>query len=136
VPAVFDSVISYTSYLLILFQRIQPIFSNSTHPVTPALARCFSAPSAGTSRRTANDQLTSLEDPFRADLAVRAVHVGGEFGDCIGLATSGGLPASCGDVVSPLASSPEVSDSRVSHLSSATGVPYSPRGPPAPHLPS
>lgn len=136
VRAVVDIDFDGTADLLILFQRGQPVFSKWAHPVTPALARGFSAPSAGTSRRTANDQLTSLEDPFRADLAVRAVHVGGEFGDCIGLATSGGLPASCGDAVSPLASSSEVSHSRVSHLSSATGVPYSPRGPPAPHLPS
>ena len=49
----------------------------------------------------------------------------------VGLSTSGGLPGSRHDEVSPLPSSSAVPDSRASHPASAALVRYSPRGPPA-----
>jgi len=120
--------------LLVLFEGGQPVYLKWAHLLTPAAASGSSAQPTKASQRTADDQLAPLEDPFRTDLAVSAIRVGVGFSDCIGLATSGGLPESCSDVVGPLASSSGVSDSRVSHPSSATVVPYSPRGPPPSRL--
>ena len=123
-----------TADLFVLFQGGQPVFSKWAHLVTPAAVSAGATLHAEASPRTADDQLAPLEDPFRTDLAVRAIRVGVGFDDGIGLATSGGLPEPCSDVVSPLASSSGVSDSRVSHPPSATVVPYSPRGPPPSRL--
>jgi hypothetical protein len=118
--------------LLVLFQDGKPVFSKWTHPV-PGPAAAVSADAAlhpAASPRTADDQLAPLDDPFRGDLAVRAVRLVAGSGDYVGLSTSGGLPASCIDIASPLAVSSDASGSSSSDPSSATVVQYSPRGPP------
>ena len=119
-----------TADLLVLFQGGQPVFSRWAHPVPAADVRADAALHAAASPRTADDQLAPLEDPFRADLAVRAVHLVAASGDYVGLSTSGGLPASCTAITSPLAVSSDASGSICSDLSSAKVVQYSPRGPP------
>jgi hypothetical protein len=119
-----------TADLLVLFQGGRPVYQKWAHPVTPAAASGSSTIRAGASPRTADDQLAPFEDPFRTELALRAVRIAAGSGDCVGLSTSSGLPASRNDVVSPLVSSSGISASTFSHLSSAPVVPYSPRGPP------
>jgi hypothetical protein len=131
VRSVVDVDFDGTADLLVLFRGGEPVFSKWARPVAPVVDTGFAALKAETSRRTANDQLTPLQDPFRTDLSVRAVHVLVGAGDSVGLSTSGGLPASCRDVVGPLASSSTIPGSSVSRPASATLVPYSPRGPPA-----
>ena len=124
-----------TADLLVLFQGGQPVFSKWAHRVAPVAVSADAALHAEASPRTADEQLAPLEDPFRSDLAVRAARGAAGSGDWVGLSTSGGLP-SCTDLACSLASLSDVSDSSVSNLSSAIVVPYSPRGPPAAHLPS
>jgi hypothetical protein len=123
-----------TADLLVLFQGGQPVFSKWAHPVTQAAVSADAAPHAAASPRTADDELAPLEDPFRGDLAVRTVRVIAGSGDYVGLSTSGGLPAACTAIASPLALSSDASGSPCSDPSSATIVQYSPRGPPVAHL--
>jgi hypothetical protein len=123
-----------TADLLILFQGGQPVFSKWADPVTPGVTSSYTVPNAGGSPRTADDQLTLLDDPFSTDLAVRGVRVVVGFSDSVGLSTCGGLPASCGGVAGLLASSSHLPGSSLSHPSSGAVVPYSPRGPPASRL--
>jgi len=130
VRSVVDTDFDGTADLLVLFQGGQPVFSKWMHPVGPAVARDGSSLQASTSQRTADDPLLPLEDPFRADLAMRPVHVPVGSVECVGLSTSGGLPASRSDVVGPLATSSDVSGSSVPAPTSATAIPHSPRGPP------
>src|SRR5216684_3617862 len=112
-----------------------PAFSKWAQPAAPVAASTV-ALYADTSPRATTGQLAPLEDPFSRDLSVSAAHGSDPSGDFVGLSTSGGLPASGRDVVGLLASSSDVSGALVVHPSSATVVPYAPRGPPAPHLPS
>ena len=119
-----------TADLLVLFQGGQTVFSKWARLVTPAAVSANAALHAAASSRTADDQLAPLEDPFRTDLSVKAVRAVAGSGDCIGLSTSGGLPASCTAIASPLAFSSDASGSSCSDPSSATVVQYSPRGPP------
>jgi hypothetical protein len=121
-----------TADLLVLFQGGQPVFSKQVHLVAPAAVSADAALHAEAPPRTADDQLAPLEDPFRTDLAVRAVRVVGS-DDCVGLSTSGGLPASCAATVSPLAFSSDAAGSSCPDPSSATVI-HSPRGPPVSHL--
>jgi len=125
-----------TADLLVLFQGGQPVFSKWAHLVTPAAVSADAARNAEASARTADGQLAPLEDPFRSDLSVRAARGVAGSGDCVGLSTSGGLPTPGIDIARSLASSSDAADSSISNLSSAIVVPYSPRGPPAAHLPS
>jgi len=134
VRSVVDVDFNGTADLLVLFQGGQPVFSKWAHPVEPVVAIGFSAPDVEPSHRTANDQLAPLQDPFRTDLSVRAVHVLVGAGDSVGLSTSGGLPASCRGAANPLASSSDIPCFSVSRPASAAIVPYSPRGPPASSL--
>jgi hypothetical protein len=126
-----------TADLLVLFRDGQPVFSKWSRPA-PRPARANAALYASASARAAHGfpSLMTLEDPFSRDLSVSATHGLASSGDFVGLSTSGGLPASVRDVVSPLAPSSFVSTARISHASSATIVPYSPRGPPASSLAS
>jgi hypothetical protein len=94
-----------TADLLVLFQHGQPVFRKWAHPVAPAALSGDRARHADVSSRTADDQLAPLEDPFRTDLALRAVRVADGSADCVGLSTSGGLPVSCRDPGSPVSSS-------------------------------
>jgi hypothetical protein len=115
--------------LLVLFQQGQPIFSKWAH-TNVAIGR-YPVSNAGAPPRAADAQLAPLEDPFRGDVAMRAVHVTVGSGEFIGLSTSGGLPASCPDATSVLAPSSDASVFSVADLSSAIVPPHSPRGPPA-----
>jgi hypothetical protein len=92
-----------TADLLILFQGGRPVFRKWARPVTPAVASRYPAPRPDASERSADDRLAPLEDPFRADTALRAVCVAAGSSDCVGLSTSGGLPGACRDVGGPLA---------------------------------
>lgn len=79
--------------------------------------------------RTADQRLAPFADPFRSDLALRAVHRPADFGGGIGLSTSGGLPAAAFGVATPLPSSIVAGDSALPFgAESATG--HAPRGPP------
>ena len=119
--------------LLVLFRGGQPVYSEWAHGRTVALSSP-SAPPVNVAQRGADHQLLSLEDPFRANLAISAIRLGFGFGDRVGLATSGGLPEFCRNTGSPLWSSSDVSDCRASDPSSATVPHYSTRGPPVSHL--
>ena len=123
-----------TADLLVLFQNGRPVYQKFRRPITPGAASDSSTVPVHPSAPTADGRLAHLEDPFRADLVVRAVRDAAGVGDWVGLSTSGGLPASSTDVVSPLASASNVLDLPFSHRSFATGIPYSPRGPPVSHL--
>ena len=127
--AVVDVDFDGTADLLVLFQGGQPVFSEWAHPVAAAAVSGDRGLTADAPARTADDQLAPLEDPFSADLAVRAIRVA-LGGDCVGLSTSGGLPSSCIALVSPLASSSDVSGSSFFRPPSVTVGSYSPRGPP------
>ena len=124
-----------TADLLVLFRDGQPVFSKwaqrATAVATGAVAALYAD---ATPRATAG--LASLDDPFSDDLSVSATHGAAPSDGYVGLSTSGGLPASVNDGVSPLAPSSFVAVARASHASSAAVVPYAPRGPPATHLPS
>jgi len=125
-----------TADLLLLFQGGRAVFSKWVQLAAPAVASTETAAQTSAPPRTADGHLAPLEDPFRGDLSVRAFHGTADPDDSIGLSTSGGLPASSGNVAGPLASSAHVSRARVTHPSSATVLPYSPRGPPPASLPS
>ena len=120
--------------LLVLFQGGRPVFWKWASPVAPVDTAAGTAPPANVSPRQTNSELAPLADPFAGDLAVRAVRLDAGSEDCVGLSTSGGLPAACTGITSPLASSSDIVDSGLSRLSSATALPYSPRGPPPSHL--
>ena len=124
-----------TADLLVLFRDGEPVFSKWSRPA-PRPAGANAPLYASASARATGGSLTMLEDPFSRDLSVSATYGLASSGDFIGLSTSGGLPASVHDIVSPLAPSSFVFGSRASHASSATIVPYSPRGPPASSLAS
>jgi hypothetical protein len=120
-----------TADLLILFRDGQPVFSKTATPIARALAAGVSGLKTATRRRTPSDHLVPLEDPFSTELSVRAVHLLADADYSVGLSTSGGLPASRHDAVSPLPSSSPIPDSRRSHPAAVALVCYSPRGPPA-----
>jgi hypothetical protein len=124
-----------TADLLVLFQGGHAVFTKWTHLVTAGATKSHETAHADASSRTAADQLTPLDDPFRADLAMRPVRAAVGAGDYIGLSTSGGLPAASLDVAGSRVSSSVASIFGDSHLSSASVLPYSPRGPPASFLP-
>jgi len=123
-----------TADLLLLFQDGQAVFSKWVQLAAPAVASAEAASQTGASPHTTDGHLAPLDDPFRADLSVRAFHGSADPGDSVGLSTSGGLPASSGNVAGPLASSAHVSGARLLPPFSATVLPYSPRGPPPARL--
>ena len=125
-----------TADLLVLFQGGRPVFSEWAHQVAQPAPRTGTDLHAETFPGAADRQLASLEDPFRHDLSVRAARGAAGSGDWVVLSTPRGLPAPRTDISNPLASSSDVSDSGISNPSSNAVVPYSPRGPPAAHLPS
>ena len=125
-----------TADLLLLFKGGQPVFSKWAHPVASAAMGADVASHADAPPRAPDGQLAPLDDPFRSDLSLRAVRAAAGSGDCVGLSASGGLPTPRTDILGPLAPSSDTSDSSVSNLPSATVALYSPRGPPAAHLPS
>lgn len=124
-----------TADLLVLFRDGQPVGLTWSRPA-PRATGANAALFASASARAAHGPLAPLEDPFSRGLSVASTRGLASSGDSVGLSTSGGLPASISDVVCPLAPSSFVSVARVSHASSTTVVPYSPRGPPATRLAS
>jgi hypothetical protein len=119
-----------TADLLVLFQGNHPVFTKWMHPVAPDAAKSHATRHPDASPRSADDQLTPLDDPFRTDLAMRSVRVAVGAGEYIGLSTSGGLPAAGLDLAGSLAPSSDSSIASDSYLSSTSVIPYSPRGPP------
>jgi hypothetical protein len=85
--------------LLELFRAGRIVFMKWANSAAPASASRPSTAQVATPPRSADDRLAPLEDPFRGDLAVSAVHVPAGSGGWVGLATSGGLPASREDAV-------------------------------------
>jgi hypothetical protein len=116
--------------LLVLFHEGRAVYSKWAVPVTSATASGHLAQYTSIPRHQAAD-LAPLDDPFRTDLAVRAVASARGADDCGGLSLSGGVPAPRDDVVTPPAPSSDVPASAISLPSSATLGPFSPRGPPA-----
>ena len=125
-----------TADLLVLFKGGQPVFSKWAHPAAGAAPCANEARHSEALPREADGQLAPLADPFSSDLSVRAVHGVAGSGDCVGLSASGGLPMPRTGIVCPTARPSDPSNAIVSNLSSAPLALYSPRGPPAPHLPS
>jgi hypothetical protein len=119
--------------LLVLFRDGQPVFSKWAAPAAPVAASTQALYADARPRASAGQQ-ARLDDPFSHDLSVSPARGTSASGGSVGLSTSGGLPSST-DVVGALAPLSDISDCRVSRPTSATVVPYSPRGPPAPHLP-
>lgn len=119
--------------LLVLFQGGQPVYSEWAHGRTVALTGSSAQPSdvaqAGEDR-----QLLPLEDPFRADLAIRTIRLGFGSGDYVGVATSGGLPECRRIAASPPASSSDLANASRSTPSSASVYHCSTRGPPVSRL--
>jgi hypothetical protein len=120
-----------TADLLVLFQGGQAVFSTWAHGATK-VAIGSSALNAGIAPRTADDPLTPLEDPFRTDLAVRAVRIVDGCGDYVPPST-GGVPVSGREIVGRLASSSALALTGRQHAPSAIPDSHSPRGPPVSH---
>jgi hypothetical protein len=120
--------------LLVLFQDGRPVYSEWAHGSPRVEFTRLSGRLANASQGGLNHHLAPLEDPFRGNLAVRAAGPGPGFGDCAGLATAGGLPASTENPACPLASASGLSAPATSNFSSAVALDYSPRGPPPSHL--
>jgi hypothetical protein len=122
--------------LLELFQDGRPVYSEWVHGPTRVGVSRLSAQATNASQTGVDHHLVPLADPFRGNLVVRATRLGIGFGDYVGLATSGGLPAFGWNLASPFASASDLSDSGTSNSSSVVVLQYSPRGPPLSHLPS
>ena len=120
--------------LLVLFQGGQPVYLKWASSLAPAAASGPSAQLIPASQRAPDDQLVPLEDPFRADLALRSVYVVVDSHDAVGLSTSGGLPAPGAAIANPLTFSSDTAGSSCVDAASATVDQYSPRGPPSAHL--
>ncbi len=119
--------------LLVLFQDGRPVYSEWAQGSPRVVLSRLSAQPPDASQAGIDHHLVPLEDPFRGNLAVRAVRAGPGFGDYIGLSTSGGLPASAESPARPLASASRLSASAISNFSSTVALQYSPRGPPSSH---
>jgi hypothetical protein len=125
-----------TADLLVLFQGGRPVFSKWAHRVAPAVAGGSSPRSAlnpEVVRRAADDPLTPLEDPFRTDLAVRAVRVVDRSSGPVAVVTSGGLPVAGWEFVGGLASSSALELTGHRHALSAILEQHFSRGPPLVH---
>jgi hypothetical protein len=81
--------------------------------------------------RTGDEPLVSLLDPFTGDTSLRAVRVLADGGSSVGLAGSGGLPASRDDAVCALTPSPGLRAVVRSAVALTTVSPRALRGPPS-----
>jgi hypothetical protein len=131
VRAVEDVDYDGTADLLVLFQDGHAVFSKWAHRVVPAAVVGSPAPAPEVRPRTADDPLTPLDDPFQTDLAVSAVRVVADSGDCVGSSTSGGLPTSGRELAERLISPSALDPAARPHPLSAIPDLRSPRGPPA-----
>jgi hypothetical protein len=118
-----------TADLLVLFQGGHAVFSTRAQGAPTAIG---SSANPGIAPRTADDPLTPLEDPFRTDLAVRAVRIAHGSGDYVTPST-GGLPVSGREIVSRLDSSSALALTGREHAPAAILDLHSPRGPPVSH---
>jgi hypothetical protein len=118
-----------TADLLTLYQDGQPVFSKQASPVHRISIPPAAVPAAAPAR-SADDQLAPLDDPFRGDLAVKAVP--GQTGpdDCVELAASCGILTARTQIPEPRSSSSCAADARISNLRTGFVEPYAPRGPP------
>jgi hypothetical protein len=120
-----------TADLLVLFRGGQPVSWRYGHAAANPVAIVVAALVETTSHRSVNDRLVPLQDPFRADLSLRATHfLRLDDGESAGLSSSGGLPGSRTDVIRAMASA-VMPDVTVCDPASATLVQHSPRGPPS-----
>jgi hypothetical protein len=96
-----------TADRLELFADGRSVFSKQLDSSSPAFARAGGRSAlVGVTVRTGDDPLVSLFDPFSGDTAVGAAKAAADGGSFVGLASSGGLPASPSDAVSaPMPSS-------------------------------
>jgi hypothetical protein len=119
-----------TADRLELFEGGLSVFSKQLDPASPAVARAggHGAPS-GVARRTGDDPLVSLFDPFRGDRALRAARAA-DGGSSEGLASSGGLPSSRDDAVGATMPSSGLRAVVRSAVSLTTVSPRALRGPP------
>lgn len=117
--------------LLVLFSGGKPVFSKWARPAARIVTAGLAVPRADPRTRSATDPLVPLQDPFRTDLALRAVHTWDDGSDSAGLSTSGGLPASVAEA-RPLPDSSAIQISSAALPASTALLPYSPRGPPLP----
>ena len=118
-----------TADLLILLRGGRPVFSRWTHRA-PAFVQesTAAAPGVEVNRRTGADGMAPLSDPFRADVAIRAVPAAtGSTSD--GLSTSGGLPSHI-ERVSPVTISGGAHSREIQADSLTAVLLRSPRGPP------
>jgi hypothetical protein len=122
-----------TADLLVLFQGGRPVFSKWAHPATPGVASGSSALNPEIPPRTTDDPLTPFEDPFRTDLAVKAIRVVDGSSGSVALLTSGSLPVASREFVARLASSSALALTGLRHAPSAILDPHASRGPPASH---
>jgi hypothetical protein len=90
-----------TADLLVLFRDGRAVFSKRAGP--PQL-------SANLTRRRAGDpgHLDPLSNPFDSDVAIRAPRLTSSTEDCVGLSTSGGLPAPRMTAIGPLSPSTQL----------------------------
>jgi hypothetical protein len=116
--------------LLVLFHDGHAVFSKWAAPTRLAtLTRWANGDARGLALAAAD--LTALDDPFRADLAVQPVNPARGPEDGGGLAVSSGMPLPRATVVTALALSSHASPSKPFLRSSAAAGRPSPRGPPA-----
>jgi len=130
--AVVDDDFDGTADVLVLFQDGRPVFTKRA-----ALVHRVSTPGAAVRRapvRTADDALAPLEDPFRGDLAVKAVRGQGAPDDCIELSASSGFLIARVELPTPYSSSTRAIDAAPSTVRTGFVEPYAPRGPPASSL--
>jgi hypothetical protein len=118
--------------LLVLFHNGRPVFSRQAHPLTVDLRPrgAISTYDFQLARRRATDPLAPLTDPFRTDTTVRGTRAASSSADCVGLSTSGGLPGSSVEAVSPMPSSARLVARDVQPHALTLLLPRSPRGPP------
>jgi hypothetical protein len=117
--------------LLVLFRDGRPVYRKWAR-VDPSVR--VRSTGRDTPVRTAEQQLAPFDDPFRSDLAVSAVHRPTDFGNGIGLSTSGGLPASARRISGPVVSSSSITGRTAPHFASERTARYSPRSPPSSSL--
>ena len=100
IRSVIDIDFDGTADRLELFAGGLAVFSKQLDSSAGAVARTAGRSGlSGVTVRTGDDPLVSLDDPFRGDSALRAVRVTADGGSSVGLASSGGLPASRDDAV-------------------------------------
>jgi hypothetical protein len=124
-----------TADLLVLFQDGRPVFSKRLTPKPsgniladqPQLVAHQPQPV----RRSGDvDRLAPLADPFRVDRSISGTNVAPSGRGSVGLSTSGGLPVSSSDAISPVRSSARFMSREVHASSLAYLSARSPRGPP------